>query len=86
MAQCGALSGDAKDQCRKNAKAAHDKAMADAEASHGQGQGRRQGAQVEPSPLAAGAACKEKGARGAPPACGVDAQRTTAICSRLSPL
>jgi len=29
-----AMSGDAKDQCRKNAKAAHDKAMADAEASH----------------------------------------------------
>jgi hypothetical protein len=32
MAQCGALRGDAKSQCKKNAEAMHDKAMADAKA------------------------------------------------------
>ena len=33
MAQCGALSGDAKSQCKKNAEAAHDKSMGDAKAN-----------------------------------------------------
>jgi hypothetical protein len=33
MAQCGALSGDAKIHCKKNAEAAHDKSMADAKAN-----------------------------------------------------
>ncbi len=33
LAQCGALSGDAKSQCKKNAEAAHDKSMADAKAN-----------------------------------------------------
>ena len=34
MAQCGALSGDAKSQCKKNAEATYKKTMADADAAH----------------------------------------------------
>jgi hypothetical protein len=34
LAQCGAMSGDAKSQCKKGAEAAYKKAMADADAVH----------------------------------------------------
>ncbi len=34
MAQCGPMSGDAKDQCKKNAEATYKKTMADADAAH----------------------------------------------------
>ena len=79
MAQCGALSGDAKSQCKKNAEAAHDKSMADAKANR-KGQGRLQGDQVV-------AATMKKGRLAAPfQLAETTFQRTTAICSRLSPL
>ena len=83
MAQCDTMSGDAKSQCKKDAEATYKKTMADAEASHDKAK-----ADYKAKSRATGRFAEMKTAPEGAVLFGLktESYRTTAICSRLSPL